>query len=168
MHEHNISYTQVEFVEVGMSLHLSHSLRFNKPTTGYQGKFSMQYNMAAAILDGRVDIDSFGDEKANSPEMREALSKGKVTIRPEWVSDIEGRRTPVRVKMKNGQEYTSVVEKQKGHPENPLSEEELQAKYSYCAERTLPKDKVEASIKLLQSLEKLSNIIPLMDAVTVD
>ena len=166
--EHNISFTKVESVEVEMSSYASHNLRFNKPSTGYQGKFSMQYNMAAAILDGKVDIDSFSDEKASSPKMKEALSKVKVTIRPEWVSDIEIRRAPVTVKMKNGQEYTNVVEKQRGHQENPLSEEELQAKYRYCAERTLPKDKVEASINLVQSLEKLSDIIPLMDAVTVD
>lgn len=159
--EHKINFRDVDFVEVTMNSDLRDTLRFDKPANGYQGKFSMEYNMAAAILDGKVDIDSFGDSKANSAAMKEALGKIKIVI-----ADVGHRYNPVRIRMKNNQEYTRVVETQKGHPNSPISDEELQAKYRYCAGRAnLAQDKIERSIDLVSGLEKVSNIASLMDAV---
>lgn len=165
--EHRVTFPEVESVEVEISAQRRDTLRFDKPTTGYQGKFSMEYNMAAAILDGKVDIDTFSEAKAKSPQMREALSKVKVIVRPEWGWEIGSKRMPVKVTMKDGQVYTNEVQKQRGHPENPLTDEELRAKYRYCAGRAmLPKDKIERSIEMVKTLEDLSDIVPLMDAVT--
>ncbi|MFC2048171.1 MmgE/PrpD family protein [Chloroflexota bacterium] len=164
LNEHNISFEQVESVEVMMNRGPWNSLRFDKPAAGDQGKFSMQYNMATAILDGKVDIDSFSDDKANSPEMREALSKIKVVDMSEWTSDVERRRTPVKVRMKNGQEYTGEVDKPRGNVENPLTDEILQEKFRYCAGRVpLPPSRIERCIALVQEMENISDITLLMD-----
>ncbi len=165
--EHNISYDQVESVEVKMTADLRDTLRFDKPANGYQGKFSLEYNLAAAIRDGKVDIDTFSDKKVRSPEMKEALSKVKAVIIPKGSPESGLRGNPVKVTLKNGQVFTKTVDKQKGHAENPLSDEEVQAKFRYCAGRVpLPKEKIERCIKLVQDLEKLSDITPLMDAVS--
>ncbi|MFH1485116.1 MAG: MmgE/PrpD family protein [Chloroflexota bacterium] len=166
VHEHHISFAEVESLEVEMSAQRRDTLRFEKPTNGYQGKFSMEYNMAAAILDGKVDVDTFSEAKARSPEMREALGKVKVIVR-DWGWEIGQKRMPVKVTMKDGRVYTNEVQKQRGHPENPITKEELLAKYRYCAQRTkLPTDKIERSIELAQNLETLNDISGLMESVT--
>ncbi len=166
--EHNISLDQVESVQVKVNTDLRNTVRFdepNLPTNGYQGKFSFAYNMALALVDKKVDIDSFTDEKLNSSQMKKAISKVKIVDHPKGTPESERRLSPVTVRMKNGQEYTNVVENQKGHPQNPLTDEEVLAKYRYCAGRVpLPKAKVERAITLVQDMEKVTDITQLMDA----
>ena len=48
------------------------------PETGLSGKFSLQYTMASALLDGHVGIHTFTEEKLHRPEMQALL--GKVTL----------------------------------------------------------------------------------------
>src|SRR5690606_28026952 len=40
------------------------------PKTGLQGKFSLEYVVAAALLDGEITLGSFTDEAVNRPEIR--------------------------------------------------------------------------------------------------
>ena len=43
--------------------------------TGLRGKFAINYVVALAFLDGKLEIDTFTDAKANEPEVQDALSK---------------------------------------------------------------------------------------------
>ena len=51
------------------------------PTTGLDGKFSAQYCAAAALLDGRVNIETFTDERRFSPDMEAMLRKVRLLPR---------------------------------------------------------------------------------------
>ena len=42
------------------------ALLYARPETGLQGKFSMQYTLAAALLDGHIRLDSFTDDAVRS------------------------------------------------------------------------------------------------------
>ena len=48
------------------------------PQTGLDGKFSVEYCVAAALLDGQVVIDSFTDQRRFAPDMEETLRKTRV------------------------------------------------------------------------------------------
>ena len=45
------------------------------PANGHEGKFSFQYTAAAALLDGKVTIESFTDHRRFSPDMEALLRK---------------------------------------------------------------------------------------------
>ena len=49
-----------------------------QPATGLDGKFSLQYTGGAAILDGKVGIDTFTDARRFSADMVDLL--GKITL----------------------------------------------------------------------------------------
>ena len=69
-------------------------------------------------------------------------------------------RFPVRieVKMKDGHTYTKTYWPLKASPENPVSDEELIAKYRSCAEwYGLPREKTEKSIELLMAIDRLKD-----------
>ena len=51
-----------------------------KPATGLDGKFSFQYTSAAALLDGRVGIRTFTDERLKQPDMQALLARCEVTL----------------------------------------------------------------------------------------
>ncbi|MCG8544725.1 MAG: MmgE/PrpD family protein [Alphaproteobacteria bacterium] len=58
-----------------------------KPLTGLAGKFSWQYTTACALLDGKVTMDTFEDEKRFSPAVEAMLDKVELEMR----DDIPGR-----------------------------------------------------------------------------
>ncbi|MGH8869160.1 MAG: MmgE/PrpD family protein [Actinomycetes bacterium] len=104
------------------------------PTTGLQGKFSLEYVVAACLLDGGLTLDSFTDEAVNRPEAQRLLSAVAVEERPdppvgppEWqgayaVVAAQGRRGAVARR----------ADVPPGHATTPLREEELEAKFRDC------------------------------------
>ena len=47
------------------------------PRTGLEGKFSVQYTLAAALLDGAVTLSSFTDERLHRPDMQTLLEQDR-------------------------------------------------------------------------------------------
>ena len=156
LREHDIRIEDVERLTVDVHPDLLDIVRFHKPTQGFRGKFSIDYVLAAMLLDGRVDLDSFSDEYCNAPRMRAALDKVQVNAHPEWPHDAASRRrSPVTITMKDGRTFTKFVEKVRGSPGNPMTRDELVGKYRACASRVLRGEGLERSVAALESLETL-------------
>jgi 2-methylcitrate dehydratase PrpD len=168
MTEHAIRIEDVERLEVDVHPDLLDIVRFHKPTDGFRGKFSIDYVLAAMLLDHRVDLDSFSDEYCRSPRMRAALEKVHVNAHPEWPSTQEARRrAPVTITMQDGRSFTRLVEKVRGSPGHPITRDELVGKYRHCAARVLPEEKLERSIVALETLETLPAVGDLIASLTV-
>ncbi len=165
--EHGIKFDDAVQLEVDVHPDLLDTVRFHKPTKGFRGKFSIDYVLAAMLLDGRVDLDSFSDEYCSSARMRASLDKVKVNPHPEWPDDaVSRRKSPVTITMKDGRKLTKLVEKVRGSPGNPMTREELLGKYRGCASRVLDGERLERSIAALENLEKVPTVKELMDVVT--
>ncbi|MBI1988565.1 MAG: MmgE/PrpD family protein, partial [Betaproteobacteria bacterium] len=165
--EHGIRFDDVARLEVDVHPDLLCTVRFHKPTQGFRGKFSIDYVLAAMLLDGRVDLDSFTDEYCNAPRMRAALEKVRINAHAEWPDDRESRRnSPVTIAMKDGRTFTKSVDKVRGSAENPLTREEVIDKYRGCASRVLTGERLERSIGALENLEKIAAAKELIDALT--
>ena len=165
--EHKIRFDDAVRLDVDVHPDLLNTVRFHKPTEGFRGKFSIDYVLAAMLLDGRVDLDSFSDEYCNSPRMRESIEKVHVNPHPEWPDDTTHRRkAPVTITMKDGRKLVNMVEKVRGSPGNPMTRDEFLAKYRGCASRVLNGERIERSITVLENLEKVGTVRELMDALT--
>lgn len=142
-------------------------MRFHKPNEGFRGKFSIDYVLAAMLLDRRVDLDSFSDAYCNAPRMRNALEKVIVKAHPEWPQDVTSRRrSPVTITMKDGRTFTRQVDAVRGSPGNPMTREELVDKYRGCAARVLKSEGLERSIAILESLETIPAVTTLTEALS--
>lgn len=165
--EHNIRIEDVERLEVDVHPDLLDIVRFHKPTEGFRGKFSIDYVLAAMLLDHRVDLDSFSDEYCRAPRMRAALDKVQVNQHADWPNDVAARRrSPVTIAMKDGRTFTRSVEKVRGSPGNPMTRDELVDKYRSCASRVLKGVQLERSIVALETLETLPAVKGLIDTLT--
>jgi 2-methylcitrate dehydratase PrpD len=165
--ENKIRFDDVAKLEVDVHPDLLNTVRFHKPTQGFRGKFSLDYVLAAMLLDARVDLDSFSDGYCNAPRMRASLDKVQINTHPEWGDDQASRRkSPVTITMKDGRKLTKMVEKVRGSPGNPMTRDELVAKYHGCASRVLKGERLERSIIALENLEKLASVGELMDTLT--
>lgn len=165
--EHGIRFNDVAGLEVDVHPDLLCIVRFHKPTEGFRGKFSIDYVLAAMLLDGRVDMESFTDAYCNAPRMRAALQKVRVNAHAEWPDDAASRRrSPVSITMKDGRTFTKTVDKVRGSPGNPMTRDELVDKYRGCASRVLTGERLERSIVALESLDRLPAAKDLTDTLT--
>ena len=168
LEEHGIQFEGAAKLEVDVHPDLLNTVRFHKPTQGFRGKFSLDYVLAAMLLDGRVDLDSFSDAYCNSPRMRASLDKVQINKHPEWGDDASSRRrSPVTITMKDGRKFTKQVDTVRGSPGNPLTRAELLGKYRDCASRVLKDERLERSITALENLEKLATAGELIDILTL-
>ena len=166
--ENDIRIDDVARLEVDVHPDLLCIVRFHTPTDGFRGKFSLDYVLAAMLLDRRVDLNSFTDGYCNAPRMRQALEKVQVNAHPEWpADDTSRRRSPVTIRMRDGRTFTRTVDKVRGSPGNPMTREELLDKYRGCASRVFTGDRLERSIAALEALDRLPAATELMDALTL-
>jgi 2-methylcitrate dehydratase PrpD len=54
----------------------------HRPRTGLEGKFSLEYGIAAALLDGAPGLDSFTDAAVQRPEAQELVERIDVELEP--------------------------------------------------------------------------------------
>ena len=167
LEENNIKFDDVTKLEVDVHPDLLNTVRFHLPTQGFRGKFSLDYVLAAMLLDGRVDLDSFSDEYCNAPKMRASLAKVQINKHHEWADDaVSRRRAPVTIALKDGRKFTKQVDAVRGSPGNPMTRDELLGKYRGCATRVFQGERLERSIQALENLDKLAKASELIDALT--
>ncbi len=167
LREHGIKFGDVARLEVDCHPDLLCTVRFHKPTQGFRGKFSLDYVLAAMLLDGRVDLDSFSDAYCNAPQMRASLDKVQINTHPEWGDDaVSRRRSPVTITMNDGRKFTKQVDKVRGSPGNPMTRDELLGKYRGCASRIFQGERLERSINALENLDRLPKASELIDTLT--
>lgn len=127
------------------------------PQSGLDGKFSVEYCAAVALLDGRVVIDSFTDQRRFAPDMEEMLNK--ISVDP---VEQEPGVVKVTATLTDGRTVTGECRGFKGSAGNPMSRDERMAKIWDCIGRALPKQDAQQVIDLLEDLENVTDISSLM------
>jgi 2-methylcitrate dehydratase PrpD len=84
------------------------------PTTGLESMFSLQFTLAAALLDGRVDLETFTDERVRRADMQALMPKIRLEMNPEISSELDGRLIQVAVSLKDGSVLRSECAKPPG------------------------------------------------------
>jgi len=165
--EHDVLADEVEEIVCTTCARYPKVMIHHQPRSGLEGKFSLEYCMAIALLDRAVGLAQFGDEKVQNAKAREMVERVKYHHPPEYPEDIHRiPRDKVAIRLKNGREYSAEVEHSKGDPWNPLGQEELASKYRDCARLALSPQEIERSLNLVSRLEDIGNIAELMEVVT--
>jgi 2-methylcitrate dehydratase PrpD len=167
--EHRLDAGLVEAVTVTVPIGGVSPLIHDRPQTGLQGKFSMQYVLAAALLDGRVGLDSFTDEAVRRPEAQELLPR--VTVREDagiaaGVNPIEGGHVTVGVRLRSGAALTRRVTHPRGSPDDPLRPEEIAEKFRDCAAAALGPEQAGRVLVRLGALEREADVRSLVAELT--
>lgn len=125
------------------------------PASGLAGKFSFQYVAAAALLDGRVDLDSFSDRRRFAPDMVAMLPR--IAIRPD--PGREGRfdrmQVEVEVTAADGARAVGRCDGPPGIWGRPVPPERLWAKAQDCLTRAADAGTAEEVLALCDRFEEL-------------
>jgi 2-methylcitrate dehydratase PrpD len=130
------------------------------PQSGLDGKFSIQYVLARALMHGIVSLEHFSDAAVRDDAAR-ALA-AKVNAQPD---DSLGRSPEdhfyarLRVTTASGETHEHFVDRPLGRDrDHPLPEGTLEAKFRDCAQRALDEASAEEVLRLCSTLDQLADV----------
>lgn len=169
IHKNDIKAADVEKVDIGANHAMTTSLLHHRPTTGLQGKFSMEFCMAILLLDRKAGLVEFQDKVVQRTDVQEMIKRINFYIDPVAENAGLDKMTSImKITMKDGKVYTGRAEFAKGSPSNPMTYEEVADKFRGCAEfakwPTAKAEGVIAAVKSLETLPDMSKLTPMLTA----
>ncbi|MGW4203685.1 MmgE/PrpD family protein [Streptomyces sp. NPDC004726] len=108
-----------------------HPLIHSRPRTGLQGKFSLEYAVAAALLDRHPGFVSYTDDQVRRTAAQRLVALVE-TVRTPGGSGLLTGETTVEITTGDGSVHTASLDLPPGSPHLPATEEEFAAKLADC------------------------------------
>lgn len=135
------------------------------PSTGEQGRFSIEYVVALALLGYSFSLENFKNEPIR-PDILHLMSrmerKYDSTIKAADDAVPAGRFTIIEMNTKDGQTYRSRVDYPKGSPNNPVSLSELKVKLAQTVAEEARSQSLLQTIEFLEKAPNIKNLISLL------
>ena len=133
------------------------------PETKETADHSLPYIVAVSLMDGEITVQRFDKSHLQNPKLLELVNKVTVSEKKEY-TQIYGKSFPnkVLVRLVDGTEYVSEVKDPKGHPNHPLTREELENKFRSSTAPFLNQEQQEKMIGTIWNLDEIRNIGELM------
>jgi len=162
-----IAYVGVETHEAGYSI-LGKDPEKWAPETRETADHSFPYMVTMALLEGKVDNETYAAKKLNDPAVREFMKRVIVkedkALTEAYPESIPNR---VTVKLDDGMILTVQVDDPRGHPRNPMTDEEIEQKFRLLAAGVLKGPQVEKVLKFVRTVEKQTDVSPLFASCVV-
>ena len=153
IHPEQVERVEVAVLEAGWPLVCEPRKRKYSPSNMVDAQFSMPFGAAIALIDRAAGLDQFSGDGYFLPEVKALM--GKVVLQTdmrieknfpeEWASIVQ-------IHLINGKQFEKFVRFPKGDPENPLTWEELSAKFGSLAMRVLPRERCERITKSVREM----------------
>ena len=164
---YQIGADQVEDVEVGVNHVVPEVLRHPAPTNALERKFSMPYCAAVALGRGHVGIDDFEDGPVRDPGVAALVPRVRMVVDPSLPDRLEQHAwSRVTVRLRDGRVIDEAPRGASGHPDTPLSDAQLRAKFLGCAAGVLAPGDAEAVADQIAHLDAIPDIRALTARLT--
>jgi 2-methylcitrate dehydratase PrpD len=137
-----------------------------RPRTPYDAQFSLAYSVAAALVDGRVGLDTYAKERITDERVLGLASRVEHVVDPASRFP-DGFPGWVRIRLRDGRLYEAREPDGRGGAARPIEPEAIVAKFRDNAGRVLPPARVAAIEQAALSLDELSDVSALMVACRV-
>ncbi|MEM2211438.1 MAG: MmgE/PrpD family protein [Nitrososphaerales archaeon] len=167
VNKYNLKPEDVISIDVGVNSNVPNALIYPMPENALEAKFSIQFCIAVMLVRRKAGLHEFKNEVVKDLIIRENMKK--VILYVDSEAEKVGYHkmfTRVRVRLRDGRVLENISDKAKGHPQNPLSEKDLNEKFKECASVCLDESKIERAINLVKRLETLGNVKELVEVLT--
>ena len=149
----------VEHMDIDVDAITPTILIYERPASGLEGKFSMPFCAAAAVVFGQVGLDTFDDATVTSGAVTAFMPRVMMRVDPS-LDGIGPALTQARVtvRLRDGRVLTQRGNGARGYPAQPATDDELHAKFLQCARRALPEASCQAALEMLRRIEQVENI----------
>ena len=149
----------VERIDIDVDSITPTVLIHDRPSTGLEAKFSMQYCAAAAVASGNVGVETFEDGAMGSSDVASLMRLVFMRANP----SLDGIGPPltearVAVTLRDGRVLRQDAHGARGYPERPASDDELAAKFLSCAQRAMPAPAASRALEMLQGISDVTDV----------
>jgi 2-methylcitrate dehydratase PrpD len=162
MEEHGLTAGDVATVDVDIeSRNLNEVLVYPWPASPLEGKFSLAYTVAAAVEDGAVTTTTFTDQALRR------LSHQRQRIRVHARDDLPPMAADVTVTTTDGRSFRREQRTLRGSLDDPMTWDDLVAKFAANVAGTLPAKNRDAVVRLVAELGASTSVRGLTELLLV-
>jgi len=147
----------VTIPEAGVSLVLEPADRKIAPRTVYEAKFSLQYSTAVMLVRGSAGLGAYSDEAIADPPVLDLARRVRYETK-EYATYPAAFPGGVLIRLRDGRVLEAELPHQRGGPENPLSADEVRAKFRENSLLACGEEYVEALEQSILRLEELDDV----------
>jgi len=134
-----------------------------RPASTYAAQFSLPFAVASAIVGGREGLDLFGDEARADKRVLSLAER----VRHEVDDSLPTFGGRVTIMLRDGRVRVADEPVNRGHPNRPLSDEDVTAKFVSNARRRLDNGAAQKVADVVWRLEEIDSIAELASLVQV-
>jgi 2-methylcitrate dehydratase PrpD len=133
------------------------------PKIGLEGKFSIYHSVAVALIEGAAGERQYSDRAVTDPKVIALRERVTATIDPA----IKPEQVDMTITLKDGRVLHKFIEHAIGSLEVPMSDQQLEAKFTDLAKGILPDAQVRKLMETCWSVEKLGSASDIAKAAVV-
>ena len=139
------------------------------PKTRETADHSLPYIVAAALIDGKVWLDTFKPERYLADDVRKLMAKMRVNVDPK-ADELypDGILNRITVKLKDGRVVTEESIYPPGHFKNPLDRRGVEEKFLRLVTMYIDEERAREFLLRAWNLEKVENIHGLIKLLAVE
>ncbi len=166
MREHHLQADDLRAIRAHLYTGGYERLKDVIPSTPWAAKFNVPFCMAQAALLGHLTLDAFSEKSLTDPRIQQLMERVTLLV-DKSLDEVYPRFWPARVEVETtgGDTYEYRIDTPKGDPENPVTDEELDAKFLSLTSGPLPGDGPERLLLKLRDLESLADMTQLFAGV---
>jgi 2-methylcitrate dehydratase PrpD len=153
----------VTIPQEGVSLVLEPAASKVSPRTVYEAKFSLQYSTAAMLVNGSAGLTAYSEEAIADPRVLALAGRVRYETK-QYATYPEAFPGGVRITLRDGSVLEADLPHQRGGPGNPLTPDEVRAKFRDNATLACDEAFVESLEKAILHLEELDGVRGLLRA----
>ena len=152
--EQGVTPEQLERLELRVHSLVLELTGKKEPADGLQGKFSVFHGCAAGLIYGRAGEEEFSDAIVNDPKMVETRRKVQATVD----DSVAEESAHVTAMLKDGRRIEVHVEHAIGSLQKPLSQQQLEAKFTHLVEPVLGAGRASEITRTCRELGSLAAV----------
>jgi 2-methylcitrate dehydratase len=138
------------------------------PTTRETADHSIPYIVCAALLDGKIDSDSFAEERIADPYLRALMQKVQV-IHDTELDKLHPQCNPCRLEiaLTNGQKKSANIDYPKGHVKNAATDADIENKLVAFNNGLLGPRQIDRLLDLCWRMDELDDVGELISTLQI-
>ena len=129
------------------------------PATKEDADHNLAYLLAMGIMHGAVGPDEYARQEWKDPKVQALMAKVTTQGDSELTKTFPKRWSCiVTIKMNDGQTYTQRIDLPKGGPDNPMTDDEIEAKFNNMVLKLITKAQADEIIKTVLDLDNLNDV----------
>ncbi|HEY4364552.1 MAG TPA: MmgE/PrpD family protein [Bryobacteraceae bacterium] len=160
--DHNIEPDQIEQVDCPVAQFIvtivcEPTAEKFYPASDSHGRVSLPYTLAEALYCGQLGKTAYSEENRHNPKILALARKVRYQVDPDYPGP--GRfKGAAKIALKDGRIFEHVEEYNRGSAENPMTGQELRAKFDENAAGFLTAEQRDHMVQQVQRLEALADV----------